>query len=123
MNVFEDLIAGMHAIVAVLESRGLAVPIRTDADDHGRIRGEAAFAMLSGTAPAPVCSSRTDRHRLNRLGDGQLNRALQVIAVARMRSHPPTREYVQRRLAEGKTRREIRRYIKRYLARHFYRVL
>jgi transposase len=90
---------------------------------HGRTRGEAAFAMLSGTAPVPVSSGRADRHRLNRLGDRQLNRALQVIAVARMRSHPPTREYVRRRLAEGKTLREIRRCIKRYLARHFYRVL
>jgi transposase len=90
---------------------------------HGRIRSEAAFAMLSGTAPVPVSSGRTGRHRLNRLGDRQLNGALQVIAVARMRSHPPTREYARRRLAEGKTRREIRRCIKRYLARHFYRVL
>lgn len=90
---------------------------------HGRIRSEAAFGMLSGTAPLPASSGRTGRHRLNRLGDRQLNRALQVIAVARMRSHPPTQAYVQRRLAEGKTLREIRRCIKRYLARHLYRVL
>jgi transposase len=89
----------------------------------GRIRSEAAFAMLSGTAPLPVSSGRTDRHRLNRLGDRQLNRALHTITITRMRSHPPTRDYVQRRLAEGKTRREIRRCIKRYLARHLYRSL
>jgi transposase len=55
----------------------------------GRIRSEAAFTMLSGTAPVPVSSGRTDRHRLNRLGDRQLNRALHVIAVNRMRFHPP----------------------------------
>jgi transposase len=79
--------------------------------------------MLSGTAPVPVSSGRTDRHRLNRLGDRQLNRALHVIAVSRMRSHPATLAYVQRRRAEGKTDREIRRCIKRYLARHFYRTL
>jgi transposase len=90
----------------------------------GRIRSEAAFAMLSGTAPVPASSGRTDgRHRLNRLGDRQLNRALQVIAVARMRSHPRTQTYVQDRIAQGKSRREVRRCIKRYLARHFYRVL
>ena len=46
--------------------------------------------MLSGTAPVPVSSGRTDRHRLNRLGDRQLNRALHTMAVSRMRSHPPT---------------------------------
>ena len=89
----------------------------------GRIHSEAAFAMLSGTAPVPVSSGRTDRHRLNRLGDRQLNRALQIIAVSRMRGHPPTQAYAQRRRAEGKTDREIRRCIKRYLARHLYRAL
>ena len=89
----------------------------------GRIRSEAAFAMLSGTAPVPVSSGRTDRHRLNRLGDRQLNQALHVIAVNRMRCHPPTQAYTQRRLAEGKTERDIRRCIKRYLARHLYRAL
>ena len=41
-------------------------------------------------------------------------------AVTRMRCHPPTLAYVQRRRAEGKTDREIRRCIKRYLARHLY---
>ena len=89
----------------------------------GRIHSEQAFAMLSGTAPVPVSSGRTGRHRLNRLGDRQLNRALHVIAVNRMRSHPQTRAYVQPRLADGKTERDIRRCIKRYLARHLYRVL
>jgi hypothetical protein len=62
--------------------------------------------MLSGTAPVPVSSGRTDRHRLNRLGDRQLNRAIHIIAVNRMRCHPPTQAYVQRRRAEGKTDRE-----------------
>ena len=89
----------------------------------GRIRSEAAFGMLSGTAPVPVSSGRTDRHRLNRLGDRQLNRALHTMAVSRMRSHPATRAYAERRRAEGKTDREIRRCIKRYLARHLYRTL
>ena len=89
----------------------------------GRIRSEQAFAMLSGTAPVPVSSGRTDRHRLNRPGDRQLNRALHTIAVTRMRCHQPTQAYVPRRRAEGKTDREIRRCIKRYLARHLYRTL
>ena len=89
----------------------------------GRIHSEAAFAMLSGTAPVPVSSGRTDRHRLNRLGDRQLNHAIHVIAVTRMRCYPATIAYVQRRRAEGKTAREIRRCLKRYLARHLYRTL
>ena len=77
----------------------------------GRIHSEQACAMLSGTAPVPVSSGRTDRHRLNRLGDRQLNRAIHTITVTRMRCHQPTQAYVQRRRAEGKTDREIRRCI------------
>jgi transposase len=79
--------------------------------------------MLSGTAPVPVSSGRTGRHRLNRLGDRQLNRALHTIAVSRMRSHAPTLADIQRRRAEGKSDKDIRRCIKRYLARHLYRIL
>jgi transposase len=79
--------------------------------------------MLSGTAPVPVSSGRTNRPRLNRLGDRQLNRAQHIIAVTRMRNHPSTLAYIQRRRAEGKTGKEIRRCIKRYLARHLYRAL
>jgi transposase len=89
----------------------------------GRIRTEQAFARLSGTAPLEASSGTTTRHRLSRLGDRQLNRALHVIAVSRMRDHAPTRAYADRRRAQGKTDREIRRCIKRYLARHLYRTL
>jgi transposase len=89
----------------------------------GRIHSEAAFAMLSGTAPLPASSGATTRHRLSRLGDRQLNRALHLIAVTRMRFHAPTRAYADRRRTQGKTDREIRRCIKRYLARHLYRTL
>ncbi len=120
--IVEDMAPGL---VAAEPGPGplTAAQILLSFSHRGRIRSEAAFAMLSGTAPVPVSSGNISRHRLNRLGDRQLNRALQVIAVARMRSHPRTRAYAQRRIAEGKSRREARRCVKRYLARHFYRVL
>jgi transposase len=121
-EIVEDLAPGL---VAAEPGLGVlsAAQILLSWSHAGRIRSEAAFAMLSGTAPVPVSSGRTDRHRLNRLGDRQLNRALHVVAVNRMRHHPPTLAYVERRRAEGKTDKEIRRCIKRYLARHLYRVL
>ena len=118
----EDLAPGLVAAEPRLGAL-TAAQVLLSFSHAGRIHSEAAFAMLSGTAPVPVSSGRTDRHRLNRLGDRQLNRALQVIAVSRMRSHPPTIAYTNRRRAEGKTDREIRRCIKRYLARHLYRTL
>ncbi|WP_299520902.1 IS110 family transposase [uncultured Serinicoccus sp.] len=90
----------------------------------GRIHSEAAFAMLAGAAPIPANSGQvTTRHRLNRYGDRQLNRALHTIVLSRLRSHENTREYVARRTTEGKTPREIKRCLKRYVARDLYRLL
>jgi transposase len=89
----------------------------------GRIRSEAAFARLAGTAPIPASSGQTIRYRLDRSGDRKLNRALHLILVTRKRTHPPTRAYIERRIQEGKTRREATRCLKRYLARNLYRLL
>jgi transposase len=89
----------------------------------GRFRSEAAFATLAGASPIPASSGQTIRHRLNRGGDRQLNRALHTIALLRRATHRPTRAYVDRRTREGKTTREINRCLKRYLARHLYRLL
>ncbi|WP_217702811.1 IS110 family transposase [Nocardioides guangzhouensis] len=90
----------------------------------GRIHSEAAFAMLAGVAPIPANSGQiTTRHRLNRYGDRQLNRALHTIVLSRIRYHQATRDYVARRTSEGKTPREIKRCLKRYIARDLYRLL
>jgi transposase len=85
---------------------------------RGRFHSEAAFAMLAGASPIAASSGQTIRHRLNRGGDRQLNRALHTIAVSRRATHRPTRDYIDRRIREGKTTREINRCLKRYLARH-----
>ncbi len=89
----------------------------------GRCRNEGAFAKLAGVAPIPASSGVTNRHRYNPFGDRQLNRALHLVVVHRMRRHDETRAYVDRRRTEGKTDREIRRCLKRYVARGFYRRL
>jgi len=90
---------------------------------HGRLRSEAAFARLAGSAPIPASSGKVSRHRLDRGGDRRLNRALHTIVRARRRNHPPTIAYIERRVSEGKSSREAVRCLKRYLARHFYRLL
>ncbi len=90
---------------------------------HGRIRDDAAFAALAGVSPIPASSGQTTRHRLNRGGDRQLNRALHTITLSRLSCHPETRAYATRRLTEGKTSREIRRCLKRHLARRIYKLL
>lgn len=90
---------------------------------HGRFRSDASFASLGGAAPIPASSGQTVRHRLNRGGDRQLNRALHTVVLSRMRHDPDTRTYAARRSAEGRTPREIKRCLKRYLARQLYRRL
>ena len=90
----------------------------------GRVHSEAAFAMLAGVAPIPANSGQvTTRHRLNRYGDRQLNRALHTVVRIRIQYQAPTRDYVARRTAEGKTSREIKRCLTRYVARDLYRLL
>jgi transposase len=73
----------------------------------GRFRSEAAFAMLAGAAPVEASSGQVVRHRLNRGGDRQLNRALPTIVLLRQVHHGPTRAYTSRRIAQGKSEREI----------------
>jgi len=90
---------------------------------HGRLRSEAAFARLAGVAPLPASSGQTIRHRLSRGGDRQLNRALHTVILHRRQHDPATRDYITRRIAEGKTARDATRILKRYLARHLYRVM
>lgn len=101
----------------------VAATVLTSWSHAGRCRDEAAFAMLAGTAPIPASSGKTVRYRLNRSGDRQLNRALHVITLSRLRHDPATRVYADRRRIEGKSNREIQRCLKRYIGRQLYRHL
>jgi transposase len=93
-------------------------------DNPERLSSEASFASLCGASPIEASSGKVVRHRLNRGGgDREANRALHLICVARMARDQRTREYVLRRTAEGKSKREIMRCLKRYIAREVYRVL
>jgi len=90
---------------------------------HDRVSSEAAFARLAGVAPLPASSGLTTRHRLSRGGDRQLNRALHTVILHRRHHDQATKDYIARRVAEGKTTRDAVRLLKRYLARHLYRVM
>ena len=89
----------------------------------GRLRSEAAFAALAGANPIPASSGQVTRHRLNRSGDRQLNRALHTIVLARLRDDPTTRAYAARRTSQGKSVRDIRRCLKRAVARQLFKLL
>jgi transposase len=95
----------------------------TAGDNPDRLVSEASFAALCGTSPVEASSGKTQRRRLNRGGDRQANAALYRIVLSRLRWDDRSQDYLQRRLAEGKTRREIIRCLKRYIAREIYRLI
>jgi transposase len=95
----------------------------TAGDNPGRTRSEAAWAHLCGVAPIQASSGKVTRVRLDRGGDRQANSALWVIVMARMSADKATRAYVERRVAEGRSKLEVVRVLKRYVARELYRYL
>jgi transposase len=89
-------------------------------DRPERLRSEAAWAHMCAVAPIPASSGKTRRYRLNRGGNREANHALWRIVITRMSAHPATRAYLERRTAEGLSKKEIIRCLKRYVAREVY---
>jgi transposase len=128
----EELEAEIAALVeeqapALLELKGCGVltaaKLIAETAGAGRFASDAKFARLAGVAPVPASSGKRVRHRLDRGGNRQLNCALHRIAVCQGRVHPPAREFLERKQAEGKSRREALRCLKRHLARQVWRLL
>jgi transposase len=88
-----------------------------------RFKSDAQLARHSGVAPLEASSGKNQRHRLDRGGNRQLNAALYRIAITQSRYHPAARAYLERKQAEGKTRREAIRCLKRLLARTVFNTL
>jgi transposase len=89
----------------------------------GRFATDAKLARAAGLAPIPASSGKTNRHRLDRGGNRQVNAAIHRVAVTRARCHPETRDYIARKTADGKTHREAIRCLKRHLARRIWQLL
>lgn len=105
---------GPHSAAVLLSALG---------DNSERMRGEASFAALCGASPVEYSSGSRQHRRLNRGGNRQANAALHRIVLSRLRWDPRTQAYYERRVAEGKTRREIIRCLKRYVSREIYRLI
>jgi len=95
----------------------------TAGDNPERLRSEAAWAHLCGAAPIPASSGKSSRHRLDRGGDRQANSALWHIVMVRIAHDPATTAYFERKVKEGRTKRDVIRLLKRYVAREVYRYL
>jgi len=95
----------------------------TAGDNPERLHSEAAFARLCGVAPIEASSGKVTRYRLNRGGDREANAALWRIVMTRLSFDPRTRDYMERRTKEGRSKREVIRILKRYVAREVFRHL
>lgn len=89
-------------------------------DNPQRVRSEPSFASLCGVSPLDASSGRQQRHRLNRGGDRQANCALFRVVLCRLAWDQRTKDYMARRVGEGKTKKEVIRCLKRYVAREIY---
>lgn len=97
--------------------------LMTVGDNPQRMHSEASFAALCGTNPIPASSGKTNRHRLNRGGDRQANTALWRIVIVRLSCDERTRNYLDKRVSEGKSKTEAIRCLKRYVAREIYNAM
>jgi transposase len=88
-----------------------------------RFATDAKLARTGGAAPIPASSGQTTRHRLDRGGNRQLNCALHRLAVNKGKWDPDTAAYLERKQAEGKSRKEALRCLKRHLARRVWKLL
>lgn len=125
-NLIEPLVTAINP--GLLAANGVGAEVAgqllvSAGENHNRLTGEAAFAMLCGVAPIPASSGKTTRHRLNRGGDRQANAALYRVVLCRLRWDPRTRDYMQRRTKEGMSKKEIIRCLKRYVARELYQLI
>jgi transposase len=88
-----------------------------------RFASDAKLARAAGIAPIPASSGRSDRHRLDRGGNRQINAAIHRMAVTRGRCDAQTQDYLARKKAEGKTQRDAIRCLKRHLTRRVWQLL
>jgi transposase len=99
----------------------LAATVLGEVGDPSRLRSEAAFAMLNGTAPVEASSGKVKHHRLNRRGNREINYAIHTVAVVRARRDVRTRAFLSKKLAEGKSAKDAMRCLKRHISNDIYR--
>jgi len=87
-----------------------------------RFATDAQLAAYAGVAPLEASSAGLVRHRLNRGGNRRLNAILYRIALTQAHHSSEARAYLDRRVAEGKTRREAIRALKRFIIRAIWRL-
>jgi transposase len=127
-ELHQELAQLVHQVAPqLLAERGLGVILAAkligEIAGVDRFASDAKLARLAACAPIPVSSGRTDRHRLDPGGNRQLNHAIHMLALNRIRHDPRTAVYLAKQRQRGKTKREAIRSLKRHLVRRVYTLL
>ena len=119
------LVRGQQPRLLALPGVGALTAAKLIAEIAGieRFRSQAKLARIAGVAPIPASSGNRTRFRLDRGGNRQLNAAFHRIAVTQLRCHAPAKDYIARRISEGKTKREALRCLKRHLVRTVFKTM
>jgi transposase len=119
------LVRGLQPRLLALPGVGPLTAAKLIAEIAGidRFRSAAKLARMAGIAPIPASSGNRTRFRLDRGGNRQLNAAVHRIAVTQLRCHQPAKDYIIRRLTEGKTKRDALRCLKRHLINTIYNTM
>jgi transposase len=120
-SVVAEFTTELTAITGIAELT--AAEILAEVGDVKRFRTKAQFAMANGTAPLPASSGRTNRHRLNRGGNRQLNRILHFIALTQVSRSPEGRAYYDRKRSEGRSKQDALRCLKRRVSDRIFQTL
>jgi transposase len=92
--------------------------------DVARFTSRDQFAAYNGTAPVEVSSGGRVTHRLSRRGNRRLNHAVHMVAICQIRqTQSEGRAYFEKKLAEGKTKKDAIRSLKRQISNTVYRHL
>ncbi len=118
-----ELVVGVNEALLEQPGVGPVTAAKLLVSSPERFKNEGAFARANGTAPIPASSGKTKRYRLNRGGDRQVNYAIHMVAISRAKDHPESRAFLDRKIGEGKTRKEAMRALKRNLSKRLFKVL
>jgi transposase len=95
----------------------IAAAVIGDVRDVSRFASRDHFAAYNGTAPIEVSSGQRKVYRLSRRGNRRINHAIHMAAVTQVsHRHSQGRAYYDKKLAEGKTRKEALRSLKRQIS-------
>lgn len=112
-----------HLIAIKGISTILALRLMAHVKDINRFKNLNAFIKYAGLAPTSWSSGQKHRYRQSKTGNRKLNSVIYLIALNQIRWNPVSKAYYEKKLKEGKTKRQAIRCLAKRIATIIYGVL